>query len=227
MEKLVIHSKTRDLKGRRVKEIRKEGRIPGIVYGPGIKNRLIEVGKNDFRDVFRKAGESTLIDLEIDGEKVGKVVINDYQVDPVSDEIIHVDLYQVRMDKKMIAKVPVEFVGESPAVKNEGGVLVKSHDKLEVRCLPQDLIHSIKVDISNLKNIDDVIRVKDIKISDKIEILSDPEEVIVNVAPPRSEKEIEELEEKVEENVEEVESVKEEKEKEEAGEESEEEGAEK
>jgi len=131
------------------------------------------------------------------------------------------------VDKKMIAKVPVEFVGESPAVKNEGGVLVKSHDKLEVRCLPQDLIHSIKVDISNLKNIDDVIRVKDIKISDKIEILSDPEEVIVNVAPPRSEKEIEELEEKVEENVEEVESVKEEKEKEEAGEESEEEGAEK
>lgn len=220
METLEISAKKRELKGKRVNELRKKGYIPAIVYGFKVENKPIEVSEKDFKKVFSRAGESTLIDLIIDGQQAGKVIINDYQTDPVSDSIIHVDLYQVRMDKKIATNVSVRFIKESPAVKNEGGVLIKSHDKLEIQCLPKDLVHDIEVDISSLKKIDDVIRVKDLNISDKIEVLADPEEVIATVAPQRSEKEMEELEGKVEEKVEEIKGVKEEKKEEEKEEES-------
>jgi large subunit ribosomal protein L25 len=118
------------------------------------------------------------------------------------------------MDKKIIAKIHIKFTGESLAVNVEGVVLVMSLDKLEIKCLPADLIHDLEVDLSGLKRVDDLIRVKDLKVSDKIEILSDPEEVVVSVMPPRSEKEMEKLEGEVEEGVEGVESAVE-KEKEE------------
>jgi len=220
MEMLTIYAKTRELKGRKTNELRKKGYIPAIVYGYKIKNKPIQINEKDFKKVFGQAGESTLVDLKIDGKESGKIIINDCQTDPLSDSIIHIDLYQVRMDKKITTNVSVRFTGESPAVKNKGGVLVKSHDKLEIQCLPKDLIHDIEVDISVLENIDDAIRVKDLKISDKIEIISDPEEVVASVAPQRSEEEMEELEGKVEEKVDEIKSAKEEKKEEEKEEES-------
>ncbi|MCK5466156.1 50S ribosomal protein L25 [Candidatus Parcubacteria bacterium] len=219
MEVLTISAQTRKLTGRKTNKLRKESCIPGIVYGPKSKDTPLKVNKKDFKDVFSKAGESTLIDLRIDDKEIGKVIINNYQVDPVSDDIIHFDLYQVRMDKKMTTKVSVKFIGESPAVKNENGILVKNHDTLEVKCLPKDLIHNIEIDLSVLEHIDNIIRVKDLKISDNIEIMADLEETIVNVAPPRTEKEMEELDEKVEASVEGVESAKEKKGEDESSEE--------
>ena len=215
MEVLTISAQARKLIGRKTNKLRKENCIPGVVYGPKSENVSIKINKKDFKNVFSKAGESTLIDLKIDDKEVGKVIISDYQVDPVSDEIIHFDLYQVRMDKKITTKASIKFIGESPAVKNEDGVLVKNHDSLEIKCLPKDLINDIEIDLSVLEHIDDVIRIKDLKLSDDIEIMSDLEETIVNVAHPRTEKEMEELEEKVEESVEKVESTKEKKEEDE------------
>ncbi len=215
MEALSISAQTRKLTGRKTNKLRNEGCIPGIVYGPKSKNVSIKINEKDFKDVFSKAGESTLIDLKIDDKAIGKVIINDYHVDPVSNNVIHFDLYQVRMDKKITTKVSIKFVGESPAIKNESGVLVKSHDTLEIKCLPKDLIHNIEIDLSILEHIDDIIRIKDLKISDNIEIVADLEEAIVSVTPPRTEKEMEELEEKVEEKVEGVESAQEKKEDEE------------
>lgn len=207
METLAISAQTRERKRRKVNELRNEGYIPGIVYGRKKENKSVKVGNLEFRKVLRSAGKSTLIDLDIDGKGVGKVIINDYQTDPATDKIIHFDLYQVKMDEKITAAVPVRFIGESPSVKNEGGILVKSHSVFEIKCLPGDLIHDIEVDISKLEKIDDIIRVKDLKISDKIEILANPEVVVVTVAPPRSEKEIEDLEEQIVEKVEEVEGA--------------------
>jgi len=221
MEVLTISAQTRKLTGRKTNKLRSEGCIPGVVYGPKSKNISIKIGKKDFKDVFSKAGESTLIDLKIDDKEIGKVIINNYQIDPVNGNIIHFDLYQVRMDKKITTRVSVKFTGESPAVKNEGGILVKSHGTLEIKCFPKDLIHDIEVDLSILEHIDDIIRTKDLKISDNIEIVGDLEEAIVNIAPPRTEKEMEELEEKIEESVEGVEATKEKKEDEESSEEGE------
>ena len=108
------------------------------------------------------------------------------------------------------------------AVKNENGILVKNRDILEIKCLPKDLIHDIEIDLSVLEHIDDNIRIKDLKISDDIEIIADSEETIVNIAPPRTEKEMEELDEKVEASVEGVESAKEKKGEDESSEEGEE-----
>ena len=210
METLEIIAQTREQKGKKTNQLRSEGYVPGVVYGNKKENKHIKINNIDFKKVLSSAGESTLIDLSIDSKDIGKVIINDYQTDPVTDKIIHFDLYQVRMDKKIVAKVPINFVGESPAVKNEGGVLVKSHNIFEINCLPGDLIHDLEVDLSGLGHVDDIIRVKDLKISDKIEILSNPEVVVVTVAPPRTDKEIEDLEEKVKEDIEGVEGAKEE-----------------
>ena len=221
METLVMSAQTRKLTGRKTNKLRKEGCVPGVVYGPKSKNVSIKINEKDFKKVFSKAGESTLIDLKIDDKGIGKVIINNYQVDPINDNIIHFDLYQVRMDKKITTRASIKFVGEPPAIKNENGILVKNHDTLEIKCLPKDLIHDIEIDLSALEHIDDIVRIKDLKISDKIEIVADLEEAIVNIAPPRTEKEMEELDEKIEESVEGVEATKEKKEDEESSEEGE------
>jgi len=210
MRTLEILAQSRDSK--KVNELRRNGYIPGIIYGPKGKSKMLKVNKKDFNKVFQEVGESALIDLKIDNKEVGKILINDYQVDPITNDIIHFDLYRVRMDKEIIANVPIKFSGESPVVKSGRGVLVKSHDMFEIKCLPGDLIHDIKIDISVLENIDDLIKVKDLKISDKVKILADAEEVIISVIPPRTEKEIEDLEEKVEENIEDIEGAEEKKE---------------
>jgi len=210
MKTLEILAESRDAK--RINELRRSGYVPGVIYGPKGKSKTLKTNKKDFDKIFKEAGESALVDLKIDDKEIGKVLINDYQVDPISGAIIHFDLYRVRMDKEIITNIPIKFRGESPAVKNSGGVLVKNHDTLEIKCLPGDLIHNIEIDLSILENIDDMVRVKELKISDKIEVLVDGEEVIISVIPPRTEKEMEDLEEKVEENVEGVEGAKEKKE---------------
>lgn len=209
MEKLIISAKTRQAKGERLRKLRENGYVPGVVYGLQVGNQTIKINKKDFKKVFSVAGESALIDLEIDNKQIGKVIINDYQLDPVSDDIIHVDLYQVRMDKKIGIKIPIIFKGEAPAVKNKSGVLIKNHNKIEIKCLPGDLIHNIEIDLSNLDEIDKSIRVKDLKFSDKIEIMMSLEEVIAIIASPREE---EKPEETAVEDIEKVGDVKEKKE---------------
>lgn len=215
----MISAQTRQAKGERLRKLRESGYVPGVVYGLQVGNRTIKINKKDFKKVFSAAGESALVDLEIDNKQMGKVIINDYQLDPVSDDIIHVDLYQVRMDKKIEIKIPIIFKGESPAVKNKSGVLIKNRDKIEIKCLPGDLIHNIEIDLSGLDEIDKSIRVSDLKFSDKIEIMMSPEEVIAIIASLREE---EKPEETAVEDVEKVGDVKEKKEEE--GEEEEKEG---
>lgn len=222
MKTLEILAQSRDTK--KINELRRDGYVLGVVYGPQGKSKALKTNKKDFDKIFKKAGESALVDLKIDDKEIGKVLINDYQADPVSGGIIHFDLYRVRMDKEIVTNIPIKFIGESPAVKNSGGVLVKNHSTLEIKCLPGDLIHDVEIDLSVLENIDDILRMKELKISDKVEVLIDAEEVIVSVIPPRTEKEMEDLEEKVEENVEGVEGTKEKKEEDGEGGEGEKEG---
>ena len=210
MKTLEILAQSRDTK--KINELRRSGYVPGVIYGPQGKSKALKTNKKDFDKIFKEAGESVLVDLKINNKEIGRVLINDYQVDPVSGNITHFDLYRVRMDKEIVTNIPIKFIGESPAVKNSDGVLVKNHDTLEIKCLPGDLIHDIEIDLSVLENIDDMVRTKELKISDKIEVLADGEEVIISVIPPRTEKEMEDLEEKVEENIEKVEGAEEKKE---------------
>jgi large subunit ribosomal protein L25 len=135
------------------------------------------------------------------------VIIYEIQKDPVTSNYIHADFFQVRMDEEIEKEVELSYIGEAPAVKELGGVLVKSLDEITVKCLPADLPSEIEVDITVLKTFEDHITVKDLKISPKVKFDIDQETVVALVAPPRSEEELEGLSEKVEEDVTKVEGV--------------------
>lgn len=200
---LELNAKIRQDKGNKLKALREKGFIPAIVYGAGHKPVSIQVDYQEFRKVFEEAGESTVIKLKTDKEEKN-VLIHDVARDPVHDKFIHVDFYQVRMDKIITAEVPLIFEGEAPAVKSLEGVLIKDMTELEVEALPKDLPHDIKIDISSLETFDDQIRVKDLKVPEGVKILTEQDDMIASVKPPRTEKELEELEEKPEEEVEPV-----------------------
>jgi large subunit ribosomal protein L25 len=203
---ITLKVKDREITGKKVKQLRKENMIPAVMYGNKIDSQNLLVNYLDFERVYNKAGESALIELETKGKKVN-VLVHDIQLDPLSGKFSHVDFFQVNMKEEVETEIPLEFVGESPAVKELSGVLVKSLDEISVKCLPADLPEKYEIDISKLATFDDVIAVKDLKISDKVEIMTDLETIIVSVQEPRSEEELESLEEKVEEDVTKVEGV--------------------
>lgn len=218
MEKIKLEVKSRSEIGRKTNKGRKLGMIPAVVYGKGISSENLWVNNLSLEKLLKKSGESIIIDLNIEGKDDRNVIIHEIQKNPVTGKYTHIDFFQVNMSEKIETEVELVFVGESPAVKELGGVLVKSIDKLHLKCLPADLPSHIDIDISAIKSFDDHIAVKDIKISDKVELLLDLESVVASVAAPRTEEELNKLEEKVEGDVTKVEGVvKSEKIEEEAG----------
>lgn len=195
MENIVLKVDKRDKKGNAA---RGEGLIPAVVYGKGKENQALSVDSLDFEKAFRKAGTSTIIELDVSGEKK-KVLIQDIDYHPVTDKVIHIDFYEISMKEKITTNVPLKFVGESTAVIDKNGTLVTNKDELEIECLPADLPHEIEVNISSLDDFEKAIHVSDISLSEKIEIKDDPEEMIVTVEPPRTEEELAELEEPISE----------------------------
>ncbi|MFA7662691.1 MAG: 50S ribosomal protein L25, partial [Patescibacteria group bacterium] len=129
-------------------KLRQEGRLPAVVYGHGIENKSIDLNYEDVRKLLEKAGESTLIELDVEGNKPLTVLCHDVQYNPLNNAISHVDFYQIKEGEKIDVSIEFNLVGESPAVKELKGNLVKPHDKVEVRCLPSDLVSHIDVDIS-------------------------------------------------------------------------------
>lgn len=207
MTKISLKSKTREEIGKNLDSFRKNGMIPAIVYGHKSKPQALWVDYLDFKRVFEKSGESTIIELEIEGKEKVNALVHDLQVDPLSNNFTHIDFFQVRMDEKIETGISLEFVGESAAVRELGGILVKNLDEINVSCLPADLPSEIKVDISKIKTFDDHIKIKDLSVSDKVKILDEEETVVALVSPPRTEEELASLEEKVEEDVTKVEGV--------------------
>ena len=172
-----------------ITNIRKEGYIPAIVYNKGKKGKNLAINYIQFEKVYKEAGESSLVDLILDDNETKKVLIHDIQFEPVKNKILHVDFYEIDLKKKVTAPLVIELTGEAPIVKSEGGIVIKHLDELEIECLPTDLIKEYKVDISGLTEFSSAIHVKDLKISDKIIILNDLEDVVVNVSEPRKEEE--------------------------------------
>ena len=167
--------------GEKSDKLRKEGNIPAIMYGKHLKAPVSLVcKKNEFIKKFKESGYSTPITVEGKGVEE-MVLIHDLQRDPVTDIVLHVDFLAVRKDQKVITEIPVILVGESSVEKlGEGKVqLVKAF--IEVEAFPQDLLHDIKIDITHIEKVHDTIFVKDLKISDKIRVLDDPEEAVVTV----------------------------------------------
>lgn len=216
---LNLKVKKREEKGKQVEKLRKAGLLPAVLYGPKIKeNIILKVPLKDFEKVYGNVGHSSLISLNVEGEKKEYLaLIREVARDPVSGKIIHVDFYQPDLEKKVEAKVPLVLKGEAPAVKELGGTLIQNIFELEVRALPQSLPKEISADVSLLKTFEDSLLIKDLSVPQGVEILKNPEETIARVAPAM--KVEEELAKPIEERVEEVEKVGERK-KEEEGEEA-------
>lgn len=210
-----LQAKLRETGKKARKTLRQDGMVPAVLYGHGIKNQNLSLVKKAFEKIYHQTGESTIIDVEVEGGKTAKALIQEIDRHPTTGDILHVDLYQIRMDEKIIHDVPLNYIGESKAVKEMGGILVKNLSTLSIRCLPGDLPSDIQVDISPLTDFDAHIIIADIKAPKGVEILAKPEEVLALVEPPRSEEELKALDEKVEENVEAVAKVEKEKKEEE------------
>ena len=214
MEELSLKASVREEAGKQNSKLRNNDLIPAVIYGRGIANKQLKVDHNQFLKIYNEAKESSLIDLSIDDAKAVKVLIQDVQRDEVTDKLIHIDFYQVKMDEKINAEINLKFVGVSQAVKELSGTLVKNKDRVEIKCFPNDLVKQIEVDISSLQTFDDFIHAKDLNIPEKLELLIDPKEVIAKVIPPRSEEELKALEEDVKEDVDQVEALEKDEEKE-------------
>ncbi len=186
---------------------RKQGLIPAVMYGHGIDPQMFWVQYMSFSKLYGKAGESSIIEVTPESGKVVNVIVSDVQRDPLSNRFTHIDFFQVRMDELLEAHIPLQFIGEAPAVREMGGVLVKPVEEVLVSCLPKDLPHSLVVDLSVLHTFEDHIQIKDMQIPSGVEVLTDHDATVALVEAPRSEAEMAELDEKVEADVTKVEGV--------------------
>jgi len=207
---LTLKAKIRQDFGKKVKSLRKKGILPGVLYGPKMKTAVpIEINLKEFEKIYKAAGESSLISLEIDKKKF-LVLIHEVARDPLTDKLFHIDFYQPSLEKEVTVTLPLVFEGEALAVKDSGGTLVKNISEIEVKAFLQNLPHEIKVNIENLKTFADNIKILDLKLPEGVKVQRSPEEIVAHVlAPVKVE---EELVKPIEEKVEEVEKVGEKKE---------------
>lgn len=182
MEKIILNANKRKALGRKVKAIRRKGLLPANIYGKKVKSEAIEIALSDFEKVYKKAGETGVVEIQLDGE-VRPVLIHNIQYDPVKTIPLHADFYQVDLKEKVTAKVHIVLVGEAVAVSNKVGVLLTQLDEVEVEALPTDLPDKIEVKVDGLSDVGQAIKVGDIKLSDKVKILTPGERNIVEVAP--------------------------------------------
>lgn len=181
-----LAAEKREVFGRAVRQLRAQGLIPAELYGHGLENLHLSIPAKEFSKVFKEAGENTVVTVAVGKEKL-PALIYDVERHPTSEEVVSVDLYQVRMDEKIRANVPLEFTGESSVVKEGAGVLIKSMHEIEVEALPADLPHDIAVDLSGLAELGKSIYVKDLAVPANVKIAVDPETVVVSVTEKATE----------------------------------------
>ncbi len=209
-----LSAKIRKEMGRNTRVLKNSGRIPAVVYGHKIKNVLVDVDYKDFQRVLRESGESSLLELDVEGDKEKRLVlVHDLQRDAVTDEFIHIDFFETSATEEVEVDVPLIFEGNSLAVKDLGGTLVKNISELSVKALPQNLPHEIKVSIDSLNTFEDHILVRDLVLPKDVKISEKPDEIVVSVTAPEDVEE--ELATEIEEKVEDVEKVVKEKKEEE------------
>ncbi|MDA1337163.1 MAG: 50S ribosomal protein L25 [bacterium] len=175
-----LAAQKREVTGKKVEALRKEGFIPAVLYGPGSDPVVLSVAKKEFDVAYKEVGESSLISLGVAKENK-LVLIRGVQHHPLSDFAIHIDFYQPKLDEKIKIMVPVHLDGEADAVKSFEGTLIQNIHEVEVSALPQDLPSEITVDVSVLKTLEDRILVSDLPVHAKVEILSDPEWIVAQV----------------------------------------------
>ena len=193
MEEVLLQASKRNVVGKQVKTLRREGILPAIVYGRGISTIPISLNARNANQILSAISSSSLVVLVIDEEK-HTTLVREKQRDPVTGIVLHIDFHEVSMTEKLRTNVMLDFQGESLAVKELMGVLVIVLESLEIECLPQDLPDRIVADLSTLEEIGDSLYVRDIILPPNIELISDIDGMVVVISAPAVE-EIEEVEE--------------------------------
>jgi len=181
----VIEAQLRIPGGKNVnRRIRKSGKIPAVIYGPGKQPVVVSVDPGVVKTILHsESGRNTIFAISVDGSEQNNAMVKDYQLDPVHGDLIHTDFLEIAMDRLLVLTVNIETVGEPEGVKLDGGIMDIVTRSIEVECLPADIPESIKVDVTHLK-INDYIRVKNLQTDAKVKILTDPEVVVVTIVPP-------------------------------------------
>lgn len=188
MEREELKISRRDVTGKKVRFLRREGLIPANLYGPGIESVPLQAEAADLKRLLHKVGRNALILLRIDGDKKRRMVmLRHIQRDPLSGSLLHIDLFQVEMTHKVRADVPLVFLGEAPAARSRRAMLIESLSQLHVEALPADLPPHIEVDLSVLEEIEQAIHVRDISAGEGVEVLTDPDQVIARVMESKAE----------------------------------------
>lgn len=181
----------RKVSGRKVSKLRQEGILPANIYGKKIKSQAVQLDLKSFLPIYQEAGETSVVELQLKGEtKVRPVLIHNIQLDPVSDQPLHADFYQVSLKEKVTTEIPIELVGESLAVKDKVGVLIQPLMEVEVEALPTDLPDKFEIDIGQLEKIDDIFTVADLKTPTGVKILTEAKEILAKIEPPTKEEEV-------------------------------------
>jgi len=213
MKKIILNAEPRVAKEKRDLKIW----VKGILYGPEIKeNKSIWVLAQDFKKVHKEVGGSTLVDFKVKGDnKEYSVLFNEIQYDGLTEDLRHIDFYKVKMGEKIDASIELNFIGEAPAVKSLGGILIKGQDSIDIRCFPRHLIGEVEVNLEDLKELDDCVYVRDLKIPADIELITNPNISVASIARARTDQELDDLDEKVEIDVDKIEVEKGQKDEEE------------
>ena len=186
----------RTVTGKQVKQLRRQGWVPGIMYGHGFDPVPLQFEEKGLRHVLSRVSGSQLVSIKVKGNKQPEMaLVRDAQRDPIRGNFLHVDFYRVRMTERLTAEVPLVTVGESPVAEAREGILLQGISSIEVECLPGDLVDAIEVDLSDLVEVDQAIYVRDLAVPAGIDVLTDIDEMIVRVVPLEAEEA--ELEEEV------------------------------
>jgi large subunit ribosomal protein L25 len=187
MPEVVVTARRRAESGKNVnRRLRVAGQIPGVLYGAKKEAVPVSVSPKDIGAILRSAtGENTLFDLDLDGSR-RKVLIKEFQLEPIQGHLLHADFYEVALDKTLQVSVHIELQGVPVGVKVQGGVLDFITRELEIECLPTDIPEKIVVDVSNLE-LNKHLRVSDLTLSDRLTVLTEPDVVIAHVVVPRAE----------------------------------------
>ena len=183
---------TREIKGKKVKTLRRHGITPVHVYGRGIEPEALQCDTLELQKILAQAGTTGIVGLKLDkSRKKRNVMVREVQKEPRSGQLLHVDFYQIRMEEKLKVDVPIILIGEAPALKMKENFLSHELDSLSVECLPDDIPSHIEVDVSILEEADQSIHVQDILLSEEVTVLNNPEQMVAKINVGHIEKEIE------------------------------------
>lgn len=196
MDKIIVEATKREVTGKKVKALRRQGKLPAVLYGFGIDSIPVELEHKATGRILAKAESSSLITVSVDGKEY-PTLVREKQWDYIRRSLLHVDFQVVSMTEKIAAQVRIELFGESGAVADFGAVMITGLVELEVEALPTDLPDSIKVDISSMENIGNGIFVHDVVVSDKLTLLDDPDAMIAVASAPTLEIEEEVVDEEL------------------------------